>query len=168
MRDKDSNQELNIEDIRAAAEQGDAEAQFNLGWCYWCNYINNGAAQDRLEASKWYRRAAEQGLDKAQEVLDLFEARRMQFPERGPAAGGESGFPKLKSNRRKLTVFAVLAILCFLVGYVLFCISADVRWFRRGPVRVSADTPLQDVNDFAIFADEWLEIDPDANNAGEQ
>ena len=43
---------------RQAAEQGDAEAQANLGWMY---LIGDGVARDYAEAVKWYRKAAEQG-----------------------------------------------------------------------------------------------------------
>jgi TPR repeat protein len=47
-------------------EQGDAEAQFALGLMY-----DNGEAvsQDKAEAVRWYRMAAEQGNAKAQASL---------------------------------------------------------------------------------------------------
>ena len=50
------------------AEQGDADAQFNLG-----NMYDNGQGikQDYFEAVKWYRQAAEQGHAKAQFNLGL-------------------------------------------------------------------------------------------------
>ena len=41
-----------------AAEQGDADAQNNLGACY---YHGQGVAKDYAEAVKWYNKAAEQG-----------------------------------------------------------------------------------------------------------
>lgn len=48
---------------KAAAEQGNAEAQWNLGFCYeW----GKGVEQDSAEAVKWYRKAAEQGNTFAQ------------------------------------------------------------------------------------------------------
>ena len=46
-----------------AAEQGDADAQDNLGGCY---YEGKGIEQDFKEAVKWYRMAAEQGDAAAQ------------------------------------------------------------------------------------------------------
>lgn len=49
-----------------AAEQGNAEAQRELGRCY-C--IGNGVAQDYAKACKWYRKAAEQGHAAAQNAL---------------------------------------------------------------------------------------------------
>ena len=48
---------------RQAAEQGHAEAQYNLGVCY---EKGEGVAQDSSEAVKWFRQAAEQGVAEAQ------------------------------------------------------------------------------------------------------
>ena len=50
-------------EYKAKAEQGDAEAQFNLGFCY---DDGRGVRKDYGEAVKWYRKAAEQSNDKAQ------------------------------------------------------------------------------------------------------
>ena len=44
--------------MRKAAEQGDAEAQLNLGNAY---SKGAGVAKDLTKAAKWYRKAAEQG-----------------------------------------------------------------------------------------------------------
>ena len=52
-----------FQEYKASAEQGDAEAQFNLGWCY---DDGRGVAKDYVEAVKWYRQAAEQGHPEAQ------------------------------------------------------------------------------------------------------
>jgi TPR repeat protein len=55
-----------IEPLRARAEQGDAEAQYNLGDSYdW----GKGVPRDDVEAAKWYRKAAEQGDAKSQSML---------------------------------------------------------------------------------------------------
>ena len=51
---------------RQAAEQGDAEAQYKLGMCY---YNGDGVPQNYAEAVKWFRQAAEQGHPKAQYIL---------------------------------------------------------------------------------------------------
>ena len=53
---------------RKAAEQGDAEAQFNLGIMY---HNGQGVPQDHAEAARWYRKAAEQGDADAQFNLGL-------------------------------------------------------------------------------------------------
>lgn len=51
------------------ANQGDAEAQFNLG-----NYYENGigVAKSEAEAARWYRKAASQGNKDAKDRLDDF------------------------------------------------------------------------------------------------
>ena len=53
----------NIDELKKAAEQGDAQAQHNLGLCY-ANGI--GVEKNLSEAVKWYRKAAEQGDAQAQ------------------------------------------------------------------------------------------------------
>ena len=50
------------------AEQGDADAQFNLGNMY---TNGHGVKQDDFEAVKWYRKAAEQGHANAQANLGV-------------------------------------------------------------------------------------------------
>jgi len=54
---------------RRAAEQGHADAQFNLAVIYY--FYFQGQARDYAEAARWYRRAAEQGHAEAQAVLGL-------------------------------------------------------------------------------------------------
>ena len=50
------------------AEQGDAEAQYNLGFMY---DHGQGVPQDDAEAVKWFRKAAEQGYARAQNDLGV-------------------------------------------------------------------------------------------------
>ncbi|WP_295698474.1 tetratricopeptide repeat protein, partial [uncultured Neisseria sp.] len=61
----------NIPDFREtlqAAEQGNAQAQLNLGLMY----VNGqGVRQDYTQAAQWYRRAAEQGVAQAQYALGV-------------------------------------------------------------------------------------------------
>ncbi len=49
--------------LKEHAQQGDARAQFNLGWCY---SKGKGVTKDAVEAVKWYLKAAEQGDADAQ------------------------------------------------------------------------------------------------------
>jgi tetratricopeptide (TPR) repeat protein len=58
--------EKSIDSLIKAAEQGDAEAQNNLGLAY---YNGQGVTQDYVEAVKWWRKAAEQDLAEAQNNL---------------------------------------------------------------------------------------------------
>ena len=52
--------------LRQRAEQGDADAQFNLSFMY---LNGEGVPQDYEEAIRWFRAAAEQGLAPAQFYL---------------------------------------------------------------------------------------------------
>ena len=52
-----------LDEFRPLAEQGDADAQYNLGVMYG---HGKGVPQDFAEAAVWYRKAAEQGHAKAQ------------------------------------------------------------------------------------------------------
>jgi TPR repeat protein/CRISPR/Cas system-associated endoribonuclease Cas2 len=54
--------------FRAAAEQGLAEAQDELGDCF---FYGNGVDEDFVEAASWYRKAAEQGYAEGQFGLAL-------------------------------------------------------------------------------------------------
>ena len=63
--DKPSAQEL--ADLRALAETGVPEAQFNLGVMY---FTGDGVPEDDAEAVIWYRQAAEQGHADAQNLLE--------------------------------------------------------------------------------------------------
>ena len=58
----------NIDELKKAAEQGDAKAQFVLGGCY---DFGDGVEKNPTEAVKWYRKAAEQGYAPAQFNLGL-------------------------------------------------------------------------------------------------
>jgi TPR repeat protein len=50
------------------AEGGDARAQFDIGFMYAQGW---GVAKDPAEAIKWYRKAANQGLQVAQHFLGM-------------------------------------------------------------------------------------------------
>ncbi len=53
-----------VKEFRAVAEQGDTDAQYNLGFMY---DVAKGVVQDyKKEAVKWYRKAADQGHTSAQ------------------------------------------------------------------------------------------------------
>ncbi len=60
-----------------AAEQGDAQAQSDLGHAY---YNGQGVPQDYKQAVKWYRKAAEQGFAKAQYNLGRMHALGLGVP----------------------------------------------------------------------------------------
>ena len=50
-----------------AAAAGDAEAQYQLGMCYYSDYyLGQGVDEDMVQAFEWFRKAAEQGHAGAQ------------------------------------------------------------------------------------------------------
>jgi len=51
-----------VNEWRPLANQGDADAQSNLGWMY---ENGKGVLKDYKQAAKWYRKAADQGFAKA-------------------------------------------------------------------------------------------------------
>ena len=55
-----------IETLKTKADQGEAEAQYDLGGCY---FYGEGVPEDKAEAVNWYRKAAEQGHAPAQFYL---------------------------------------------------------------------------------------------------
>jgi len=57
-----------VKEWRPLAEQGDANAQFNLGQMH---RKGQGVPQDYGAAARWYRLAAEQGIDDAQFTLGV-------------------------------------------------------------------------------------------------
>ena len=79
-----------ISELRRAAEQGDAHAQYNLGLAYW---DGEGVRRDHAEAVAWWRRAASRAT-RAEQRGDLdgvargdrVVGRRGQPP--GPAGAG--------------------------------------------------------------------------------
>ena len=65
--------------LRRQAEQGDAEAQFNLGLMY---TNGDGVPQDYQEAVSWYRKAAERVLGQKLPVGDVTSADVLQTLQR--------------------------------------------------------------------------------------
>src|SRR6185312_363888 len=54
---------VSVRTYQQAAEQGDAQAQYNLGQCY---RLGTGVEKDEQKAVEWYQKAAEQGDAQAQ------------------------------------------------------------------------------------------------------
>ena len=70
----DGGQELavRVKACREAAEQGDAEAQFNIGVMY---DNGRGVPQDDAQAHMWFNLAGARGHEKAREARDAVRAR---------------------------------------------------------------------------------------------
>ena len=57
-----------FKEYKNAAEQGDADAQYNLGVCY---ANGTGVEKDEQKAVEWYQKAAGQGHAKSQSNLGV-------------------------------------------------------------------------------------------------
>jgi hypothetical protein len=66
-----------LDDLRKKAEEGDAEAQHNLGLAY---AEGDGVPEDHVEAFKWIRKAAHQGFALAQSSLGVAYAEGSGVP----------------------------------------------------------------------------------------
>ena len=66
-----------LEALKTAAEQGDADAQYDLGSIY---ASGAGIPEDDAKAVYWYRKAAEQGYVSAQNSLGLMYAKAQGSP----------------------------------------------------------------------------------------
>ena len=73
-----------LDSLRKAAEQGDAEAQYNLACIY---FSGKGAPMDRAGAAQWFRKAADQGHAGAQNsVGDIYYSGKGLPKDRAQAA----------------------------------------------------------------------------------
>jgi len=117
-----------IEKIKVAAEEGDAEAQFRLGWDY---YIGNGVTRDKIKAVEWYNAAANQGFRKAQEILDILEANKMLESKESFVDAEENELRTLAFRSRKWKVLAAFIVLCAFIGLLLHYIGDNVQWFCK-------------------------------------
>jgi TPR repeat protein len=70
--------QIDFEATRVLAEQGDADAQFNLGLMY---ANGDGVPQNDAESAKWFRLAAEQGDAPAQSTLGVMYANGEGVPQ---------------------------------------------------------------------------------------
>ena len=132
-----------IEEIKAAAERGDPHAQFRLGWDY---YIGNGVARDKMEAVKWYTAAADQGLRKAQEILDILEANKMLESEESFVDIEENELRTSAFRSREWKALAAFTVLCaFLVGLLLYYIGDNIQWFRKA-AKIETSSVQSDLN----------------------
>ena len=65
--EEDDSSKTCVQKYKKKAEKGDADAQNKLGTCY---FNGDGTPKDYYEAVKWYKKAADQGYDKADPHLD--------------------------------------------------------------------------------------------------
>ena len=71
-------EDCQISDLRSKAEQGDAEAQYNLGMLY---YEGHGVTQDYATARHWWEQAAAHGNASAQFRLGVLYQKGRGVPQ---------------------------------------------------------------------------------------
>ena len=113
---------------RQAAEQGDSEAQFNLGLCY---ENGEGVPKDLAEAVKWYRKAAEQNDADAQfnlgacyangEGVSKNMAEAVKWYRKAAEQGDADAKAALEANRKgfKYYLSNALTIIAFFPAIVI-------------------------------------------------
>lgn len=74
--------------LRPLADQGDAEAQYVLGYMY---YYGQGVASDPKVAQDWIRRAADQGHEKAAIAMSRFAAVQVDGSDEQPVGQNAAG-----------------------------------------------------------------------------
>jgi TPR repeat protein len=138
--ENNSNKGINISsliNIRKAAEQGDAGAQFSLGWMY---EIGKGVPQDYSEAAKWYRKAAEQGLGSAQSNLGVMYKIGKGVPQDYSEAikwyrkAAEQGLGSAQSN---------LGVMYEIGKGVPQDYSEAAKWYRKAAEQGDTDAQLR-------------------------
>ena len=90
---------------RKAADQGNADAQSNLGWMY-CT--GRGVPQDDAEAVSWYRKAADQGNAAAQSNLGWMYANGRACRRTMPRRCAGTARPPSRAMRTPSSTSAVL------------------------------------------------------------
>ena len=90
-----------FEHFKTAAEWGDVDAQYELGYCY---YWGEGVEENKAAAVEWYRKAAEQGNAHAQNDLGVCYTNGEGVEENKVEAvnwyrkAAEQGFTEAQSN----------------------------------------------------------------------
>ena len=90
-----------IAELKAKADNGDAEAQAKLGDCY---FYGNGVPQNQVEAAKWFWKAAEQGNVVGQFFVGQLYAQGLGVPKDAGRAFGwyrkaaEQGYARAQFN----------------------------------------------------------------------
>ena len=94
-------------ELQGRANQGDAEAQYELGLLY--NLPFGCGMQDVAQAASWYRKAAEQGHTKAQHSLaHMYDENGNQYHGQSPPANSQpahyDGGEEVRTSRRNSIV----------------------------------------------------------------
>ena len=124
-----------LQEWRPLAEQGNALAQYNLGFMYDNGY---GVPQDYVEAVKWYRLAAEQGNAEAQASLGFMYKSGYGVPQDYAEAAKWYRLAAEQGNARAQTNLGFM----YANGYGVPQDSVMAhRWFNIASANGLADAP---------------------------
>lgn len=116
-----------IREVRREAEEGVAEAQYDLAVMY---EEGEGTTQDIKKAFEWYKRAAEQGLPQAQYVLGVMYKEGKGAPQRDNLAlkwyraAAEQGYAPAQANLGLMYARAQGVALDYVEGYAWLRLAA--------------------------------------------
>ena len=110
------------------AEQGYAEAQYNLGVMY---AKGQGVPQDDAEAVKWYRLAANQGYARAQTNLGFMYEKGRGVPKHDAEAvhwyrlAAEQGYSRAETRLGRFYGFGIAVPKDFVTAYAWYYLAAS-------------------------------------------
>ena len=160
-----------VPSLRTDAEQGDADAQFNLGVMY---DSGRGVLKDQAEAVRWYRLAAEQGHADAQFNLGAMYANGVGVPRDDAEA---VRWYRLSADQGNADAQFNLGVSYSNGEGVLKDDAEAVRWYRLSADQGNADAQynlgLRYANGEGVLKDDaeavrWYRLSADQGNASAQ
>jgi len=114
-----------FERLCAAAERGDANAQFKLGNCY---FTGDGVTRDYEKAAEWLGKAAAQRNTKAKDLLAKVEAAAEEEKARKVREAKDAAKRAAKIIRKKIIRCLIGGIIGLATGGLLVFVSKDIFW----------------------------------------
>ena len=134
--------EQKVNELRQAAEQGDAAAQYTLGRLY---ELGRGVPKDEAKAAHWYRKAAEQGHMEAQYSFGLSYHKGIGVPQYHAEAA--KWYRKAAEQGHAEAQYNLGMRYAYIQGYCDDVVCADdicddvqaVKWLRKAAEQGHAD-----------------------------
>ncbi len=154
-----------LEDLTRCVEQGNAQAQYWLGFKY---AIGEGVPEDDAEAVRWYRLAAEQGYADAQVILGEVYANGEGVPEDDVEAvrwyrlAAEQGFAPAQFNLGRMYANGEGVSEDLVLAYMWYNLSAAqgnsfARWDK---IIVEQRMTREQIDEAQRLSREWFEAHP--------
>jgi len=141
-----------VKSYRKAADQGNVEAQYNLGDCY---FNGKGVVKDQREAVTWYRKAAEQGNATAQIGLGY-----CYFYGEGVEKDGVEAVKWYRKAAEQGNAAAQIGLgRCYIYGEGVEKDEVEaVKWYGKavGWFRKAADQGDADAHSISVAVTSWV------------